>query len=269
MNSMHFSQLLQDVAWYHLALVALVVVAARFLVTGVRWTLRHVAEWAPPRLRLSILRIIPVARIVIGAAAVMISVPILIEPTFANVVALAGSLAFALAFTLKDYASSLAGGLTTILENAYQPGDWIEIDGAYGEVTMIANRAVHIVTPDDTEVIIPHMHLWSKTVFNATSGNRSLLCVADFYLDPDHDAEDVRARLVEIGGTSSYRRPDTTVTVIVQEKPWGTHYRLKAYVNESREQFLFVTDLTIRGKAALRKAGIRFAHNRVAVSSGH
>jgi len=45
----------------------------------------------------------------------------------------------------------------------------------------------------------------------------------------------------------------------VHEKPWGTHYRLKAYVKESREQFEFITDLTIRGKEALRAVGIRFA----------
>ena len=47
--------------------------------------------------------------------------------------------------------------------------------------------------------------------------------------------------------------------MIIFEKPWGTHYRLKAYVNESREQFLFITDLTTRGKAVLRSMGVRFA----------
>jgi hypothetical protein len=46
------------------------------------------------------------------------------------------------------------------------------------------------------------------------------------------------------------------VSVIVHEKPWGTHYKLKAYLKESREQFDFITDLTIRGKEALRAMGI-------------
>ena len=49
------------------------------------------------------------------------------------------------------------------------------------------------------------------------------------------------------------------MTVITLEKPWGTHYRVKAYVKESREQFLFITDLTIRGKDMLRELKIRFA----------
>ena len=57
------------------------------------------------------------------------------------------------------------------------------------------------------------------------------------------------------------------MTVIVLEKPWGTHYRVKAYVRESREQFLFITDLTIRGKDILREMSIRFAQVPYAESS--
>ncbi|HWZ45809.1 MAG TPA: mechanosensitive ion channel domain-containing protein [Candidatus Saccharimonadales bacterium] len=59
---------------------------------------------------------------------------------------------------------------------------------AYGEVKSIAGPALHLVTADDTEVIIPHSRLWSTSIFNASSGNRSLLCVTNFYLHPDHDA---------------------------------------------------------------------------------
>jgi small conductance mechanosensitive channel len=214
------------------------------------------------------MRTIPVFRIIIGLGAVILAVPIVVEPTLGNVIALAGAIGLAVAFTLKDYASSLAGGLTAILENTYQPGDWIEIDGVYGEVSRIANRAVHIVTADDTEVIIPHTQMWSRSVFNATTGKRSLLCAADFYLDPDHDAATARARLAEVAEASEYRMAETPVTVIVQEKPWGTHYRLKAYVEESRKQFLFTTDLTIRGKTALRAINARFAHAPFAVAPG-
>ena len=57
---------------------------------------------------------------------------------------------------------------------------------------------------------------------------------------------------------SSFRKPESPITVIILEKPWGTHYRLKTYVKESREQFLFLTDLTVRGKEAIRSLGIRF-----------
>jgi len=242
-----------------LALVAGAVVLAWLLASAIRWVLRRVAEWAPLRLRLPILRMIPLLRLVVGIGALVVIVPILVEPTFQNVVAIVASVGLALAFVLKDYASSLAAGVVTILEGPYQPGDWIKLDGTYGEVKQIGVRAVHLVTAYDNEVIIPHSRLWSKSISNATSGSHSVLCVANFYLHPDHDGEAVRRRLVAVGETSGYLMPGTQVNVVAQEKPWGTHYKLKAYVKESREQFDFVTDLTLRGKEALRAMNLRFA----------
>ncbi len=65
----------------------------------------------------------------------------------------------------------------------------------------------------------------------------------------------MRAKLIETATTSPYRKPDSDVTVVVAEKPWGTHYKLKAYAKDSRDQFAFTTDLTIRGKEALLAIG--------------
>lgn len=251
--------ILRKLTWEDIFLIFGVLVLAWLTVAVIRWLIRNAAEKAPARLRLFILRLLPICRLLIGMAAVAIIVPVLIEPKFQNVIALIASVGVAFAFAFKDYASCLAAGLVTVLENTYQPGDWIEVDGTYGEVRSIGIRAVCIVTPDDTEVSIPHSRLWSSSIFNASSGKRSLLCVADFYLHPDHDAALVRQRLTEVAEKSSYRKPETPVVVIVFEKPWGTHYRLKAYVKESREQFLFITDLTVRGKEMIRSLGIRFA----------
>ncbi len=249
----------RKLSWEDLFLVLGVLAVSWVAAAVIRWALRHLAEKAPARLRLFILRLLPLSRLLIGIIAVVVIVPILIEPKFQNVVALVASVGVAIAFAFKDYASCLAAGLITVLEGTYQPGDWIEVDGTYGEVKSIGLRAVQIVTPDDTEVSIPHLRLWSASIFNASSGSQSLLVVADFYLHPEHDAALVRARLTDVAQNSPYRKPETPIVVIVLEKPWGTHYRLKAYVKESREQFLFITDLTVRGKDLLRSLGVRFA----------
>ena len=257
----HFSVwgILRKLSLQDMLLVLGIFILARFLMLATRRLAVYLAQKTSSRLRLSILRVVPLIRLLIGIASITVIVPILVEPTFRNIVALVASAGLALGFALKDYGSSVIAGLAAVLENIYQPGDWIEVDGAYGEVKSIGARATRIVTADDTEVIIPHTRLWSVNIFNASSGNRSLLCVADFYLHPDHDAALARKRLEEVAQTSSYRKPESVVTVIVLEKPWGTHYRVKAYVKESREQFLFLTDLTVRGKGALRSLGIRFA----------
>lgn len=257
--NLDISMFLRKLTWEHVVIILAVLIFARVLVILVRWVARQAAEKAPPRLRLTILRAPPILRLMIDLASVAVIVLILVEPTFQNIVALAAAVFLALAFALKDYVSSLVAGLMTAVENTYQPGDWIELDGAYGEVKFIGVRAVHLVTADDTEVIIPHSRIWTAAVFNASSGNHVILCVADFYLHPDHDASGARAKLKEIAESSAYRQPETPVTVIVLEKPWGTHYRVKAYVRESREQFLLTSDLTVRGKEALRQMDIRFA----------
>ncbi|MFI5176001.1 MAG: mechanosensitive ion channel family protein [Terriglobia bacterium] len=250
---------LEKLTWEHLFLAVAVLVVARLVSSLLRVLLRRIAESASPHLRLSILRAMPMVRLLIGVIALIVVVPIFVAPTFRNAVAVVASVGLALAFAFKDYGSSLVAGLVTVLENTYQPGDWIEMGGVYGEVKSIELRATRIVTADDTEVIVSNSRIWSGSIANATSGHRSLLCVAEFYLHPDHDAVGVRAQLAQIAENSVYRESDTPISVLVMEKPWGTKYRLKAYVKESRDQFLFITDLTIRGKVALRVMGVRFA----------
>ena len=257
---------LEILTWEHVLLAMTVLVAARLVSFLLRGLLRRIAESVSPHLRLSILRAMPIVRILIGVAALIVIVPIFVEPTFRNAVAVLAGVGLALAFAFKDYGSSIVAGLVTVLENNYQPGDWIELGGVYGEVKSIELRATRIVTADDTEVIVSNSQIWSGSIANATSGHRSLLCVAEFYLHPDHDAVGARAQLAQIAETSSYLKPDTPISVIVMEKPWGTKYRLKAYVKESRDQFLFITDLTVRGKEALRVMGIRFAQAPYAVA---
>lgn len=265
-ENLHAWGLLRTLTWEDVLLVLAILLLSRLVTASIQWALRRIAEKVPPHLRLSILRFSPITRPLVGIAAIIITVPLLVEPTLQNVVAVAASVGLAVAFALKDFGSSYVAGMVSVLENTYQPGDWIEVDGTYGEVKFIGIRAVHIVTPDDTEVIIPNSKLWTAKIFNATSGNRSLMCVADFYLHPDHDACAARQRLKEVAEASSYRKEDTSVTVIVTEKPWGTHYKVKAYAKESREQFLFITDLTIRGKKALQGLNIVFTQAPFAVA---
>lgn len=250
---------LKALTWTHLAMVAAILIGCGLLVKLVRVAARRVAERSPPRQRLLVLRITPIARLVIGAAGLVMIVPLLVEPNFEDVVALLAATGLALAFALKDWVSCLMAGLVTVLENTYQPGDWIKLDGVEGEVRIIGARAVRVVTADDTEVIIPHAKIWSESVFNESSGKPSLLCVVHIYLDPDHDGEVVRGLLTQTAEASPFREPDSPVVVGVTEAPFATHYRLKVYVHESRQRFAMVTDLTLQAKAKLREAKIAFA----------
>ena len=190
---------LRPITWEVGLRIAAVLGAAWLLSTVLRGLVRLIAEKAPPRFRLPTLRLRPVVRLLVVIGAALVLVPMLVQPSLSNVVELAAAVGVALAFALKDYVSSLVAGLAAVLENAYQPGDWIAVGGVYGEVRSITLRAVRLVTADDTEVLIPHSRLWTEKIANATSGRRSMLCVAEFYLDADHDGASARSEERRVG----------------------------------------------------------------------
>ena len=132
------------------------VVAARLLATGLKLAFNRFAAKSAPRWRIYILGWMPAARLLVVLATATFIVSLLIVPSWRNVVGLLAGAGLVLSFALKDYGSCLSAGVATIFERTYQPGDWVEIGGAYGEIRSVGLRAVRLVTLDDTEIIVPH-----------------------------------------------------------------------------------------------------------------
>lgn len=248
--------LLNQLNQVHFFNIAIVIVVAWLLIRGVKRFLPWLADKIPAHLRLHVLPWVPILRLVILTIAIATIIPMIIKPTFQNLITILGALGVAIGFAFKDYVSSLIAGIVTLYEHPYRPGDWVKVDDAYGEVKSLDLRALRLLTPDDTIVTIPHMKIWSNNIYNDNDGARNLLCVAHFYLHPDHDAELVRHKLYDVALTSPYVHLEHRIVVMVSEKPWGTHYQLKAYPVDGRDQFHFISDMTIRGKAALAKLGV-------------
>lgn len=238
--------------------VALIIAGAVLLIGIGSRLLGWFANKLHGRRRLYLLASVPLLRLLIIGGALMLVLQV-IAPTQQNILAVLGAAGLAIGFALKDYVSSLIAGIVAVNEMPYRPGDWIEINGTYGEVKSLGMRTLEIVTPDDTVVFIPHAKLWTELIFNANDGSTHLQCVADFHLHPEHDPAAVKDRLYDVALASPYLQVEKPVAVVVQEQPWGSHYRLRAYPIDPRQQFQFVTDLTVRGKTALLGLGVRFA----------
>ncbi len=260
------SEMMTGLSQINFVRVGFIVMLAWVLLRLVQWFFPWLATQAPSSLRLHLLPLMPVMQLVVVGAAITGLVPLLIDPTPENILAISGGVAIAVGFAFQDYVSSLIAGIVAIYERPFRVGDWVRIGEAYGEVTALGFRAIEMVTPDDTVVLIPHKKLWDETVYNDNNGQREHLCVANFYLHPDHDAEIVRQKLRQVALTSPYLQLNRPIAVIVAEKPWGTHYRLKAYPIDGRDQFKFTTDMTVRGKAALTKLGVKAAAAELAVN---
>lgn len=253
------TEILHNLSQANLIQVVMIVVGALLIIALSHYLLPWLAKRSSGGFRRFLLALAPAMRMLIVLVAIALIIPHVVEPTFENLVAFLGALGLALGFAFKDYVGSLIAGVVTLYEMPYRPGDWIEVDGTYGEVRDINMRTVEIVTPDDTVVHIPHMKIWDQPIFNANDGGQNLQCVADFYLHPHHDAAQIRQALYDVALTSAFLQIEQPIKVSVSDKPWGTHYRLKAYPIDLSQQFSFITDLTMRGKAVLISLGVEFA----------
>jgi small conductance mechanosensitive channel len=252
----HVVQMLRDLDQTSFLYLAVIVVGAWMLTMLVRRGLPWLAHRVRATRRLSILQWVPVLRLLIFIVAIGLIVSIVLNPSLPNVIAITGAAALGIGFAFKDYVNGLIAGLVATFERPYRTGDWVKIDDAYGEVVSVGLRALRLVTPDDTVVTIPHSKIWNTNISNSNDGKRELLCVTHFHLHPLHDAARVRQRLYDVALTSPYLQLERPIVVIVTERPWDTHYQVKAYPIDARQQFQFISDITVRAKAALSNLGV-------------
>jgi len=240
-----------------------VVILASVLIMLVQKLIPALAGKLGGKLRLYLLASVPLLRLLIIVLTIVTVVPILVEPSFENMVAIFGALGLALGFAFKDYANSLIAGIVTLYEMPYRPGDWIEVNGRYGEVRSIGTRAAEIVTLDDTVIVIPHSLLWNTLLANGNDGTDNLMCVAELHLDPNHNVARMQHLFRDVVFTCPLTKTYQPVVVTVSATDDAMRYRLKAYPLEPREQSRFISDLTARAADVCAREGVRMVSKRV------
>lgn len=257
MNNEEANQILRSLDEIDFRTVLIVIGLAWASVSILQTFLPWLAKQLPSRFRFYILPLTPILRLVILVLVLVQLIPLVINPSLQNIFAVITTVSVAIGFAFKDYVSSIIAGIVVLFERPYRTGDWVEIGGDYGEIRSMGLRAIQVITPDDNTITIPHAKIWNSNISSANYGNRQHLCIAHFYLHPDHDAGQVRQKLWEVGITSAYTDVERPLTVIVQEQPWGVHYQIKAYPFDGRQEFQFVSDLTVRGKETLATLGVK------------
>ena len=179
----------------------------------------------------------------------------------ANLIAVGGSIALALGFAFKDFASSIVAGLMALYEASYRVGDRVQIRDWYGEVVGFGLRSIRLRTPDDNIVTIPHSAIWSEAVSNGNDGALEAQVVTDFYLDNQSNIQ-AAVRILHLAAyTSKYTQLKLPIVVVISEHPWYTHLKLKCYPMDARNEFAYKTDLLVRAKRALEDKNISYPRN--------
>ncbi|AMN67903.1 mechanosensitive ion channel protein MscS [Psychrobacter sp. P11G5] len=88
-----------------------------------------------------------------------------------SLVAGLGIVGLAVGFAAQSTLANFIAGITILLEQSFQVGDWININDQEGRVVLISLRTTHILTRDNITVIIPNSNVASSEVTNLTSKN--------------------------------------------------------------------------------------------------
>ena len=213
------------------------------------WISEKIArEW-----RLQVKQLLPFLRTIILTVTLITLMNLFLDLSRENIIAVTGAIAVALGFAFKDYASSIIAGIVGIFEGPYRVGDRIKIGEDYGEVASYGLRGIRLKTPSDNLITIPHNKIWTESVSNANTGELEAQVVTEFYFAHEVDTELVTKILCRAAHTSRYTQLELPVIVVMEETPYGTHFKLKSYPLDAREEFIYKTDLTNRAKKAFAK----------------
>ena len=213
------------------------------------WISEKIArEW-----RLQVKQFLPFLRTIILTVTLITLMNLFLNLSRENIIAVTGAIAVALGFAFKDYASSIIAGIVGIFEGPYRVGDRIKIGEDYGEVISYGLRAIRLKTPSDNLITVPHNKIWTESVSNANTGELEAQVITEFYFAHEVDTELVIKILCRAAHTSRYTQLELPVVVVMEETPYGTHFKLKSYPLDARAEFIYKTDLTNRAKKAFAK----------------
>lgn len=257
-DSEKISRLIDDITLSKILQGLLLIFVAYWGQIIIEQFINWLAEKVPLKYRLKVKQSLPFWRAFIFGLVGVLLINLFLNLSANNILPLTGTIAVALGFAFKDYASSVIAGILALFETPYQVGDRIKIGDDYGEVISYGLRAIMIQTPDDNIVTIPHNKIWTESVINANKGSLEAQTVINFYFKHDVDIERVFYLLYRVAQTSKYTQLNLPIVVVMEEKFWGTHFKLKCYPVDARDEFIYQTDLIRRAKKYFQRDHLHY-----------
>ncbi|MEO0856894.1 MAG: mechanosensitive ion channel family protein [Bacteroidota bacterium] len=233
-------------------------ITAFYLIRLVTFILDTLAARTAER-RLFYKRLIPILRIGIWIFTAYVVISTIFGLGTNELVAAGAALGVAIGFAAQDVLKNIFGGLIIVFDQPFQVGDKIAVGGTYGEVVEIGLRSTRIVTPDDNLVSVPNAQVADSQVSNANAGALDCQVVTDLYLPGWVDVHQAKQIAYEAAATSKYVYLDKPIVVICKDafkETFLLHLKVKAYVLDTRYEFLLMSDVTEAAKDAFRKAGL-------------
>lgn len=242
----------------NILLAILTILAFYYIIRSIAWTLERFSEQSATR-RLFFKRLVPIVRILVWSLAIYIILIPIFQLEESQLISAWAAIGIAVGFASQDILKNIFGGIIIIIDQPFQVGDKINIQGTYGEVTSIGLRSTRIVTPDDNLVSVPNAQVVESQVANANAGALDCQVVIDLYLPGWVDVLEAKAIAYDAAANSNYVYLEKPIVVNIKDvfkETFLTHLAVKAYVIDTRYEFAFASDVTESAKAEFQRKGL-------------
>jgi small-conductance mechanosensitive channel len=251
LKSVHLAQLL----------VAMLLGAVAWLTAvGLDRGARLVTNWMPGQ-RLTVFRFHTIGRFLVYLASGVAISAALLSSKPELLVALLGSAAVAIGFSLKDVAASLFAGLVLLFDQPFQVGDRVSYKDYYGDIVSIGLRSVRILTLGHDTVTIPNAVFLTDAVASCNSGSLSMMVTVKMHLAVSADLDRAVDLMREVVVTSRYAWLKNGVSVNLNEEVGETlvpvvSLTARCYIVDYQLEKSMTSDIILRTTRAWREAGI-------------
>src|SRR6185295_5944218 len=74
----------------------------------------------------------------------------------------------AVGFAAQETLANFIAGIVIFLDKPFKVGDWIQIDGTYGQVRRVSFRSTRLLDMDGEVIVMPNTYMLSHKVVNQT-----------------------------------------------------------------------------------------------------
>lgn len=236
----------------------LVITATALFIRAMAYVFETLAERNAER-RLFYKRLVPLGRLASWILAVWIVAWIVWAVDTQGLVAAGAAGAVAIGFASQDVLKNVFGGLVIIFDRPFQAGDKIKVGETYGEVVSVGLWSTRITTPDDNLVSVPNSQVVSGQVANANAGALDCQVVTSLYLPGWVDERKAKQIAYQAAAASPYvylKKPIVVLVLDEFKEIFVTHLKVKAYVLDTRFEFLLMSDITERAREEFRRHGL-------------
>lgn len=178
-----------------------------------------------------------------------------------------GVAGIALGFAAQDSVANVIAGILIFWDKPFEVGDWIETEGAYGEVQEITLRSTRIRTTRNTFVVIPNKRVIDVTMENYSKHGvmRIDIPVGIAYKEDILEARRVLLEAIApVPGQSRERPADVVVTGLGDS---SVNLAVRVWIDTGEQRRPVYANILEASKLALDRAGIQipFPHMQLFV----